>query len=537
MTAKVFISYRRDDSAGQAGRVHDRLAQEFGRDLLFMDVDAIPLGADFIKVLREEVAQCDVLLAIIGPNWLNVRDEEGNRRLDNENDFVRNEIATALQRDIPVIPILLDGAKIPRPEQLPKDLVALTARNGLDVRHASFHIDIDKLISGLRGQSGLVGALTLPRSKLVGRRREEEPTTRSGARVDRRQRALVIGGVLAAALAGAAVLWVEKTPRSMVPPPSPASVLPSKTPIQPSPAPLQQTTAPIQPTPVPIQQTTAPIQPLPAPSIPSPNVELLSPARERTLQPKESFKECANCPVMVVIPAGSFTMGSPETELGRKDNESPQHKITFVQKFAVGRFSVTFDEWDACVADGGCHGYSPPDQGWGRGRRPVINVSWNEAQAYLAWLSRKTGKTYRLLSEAEREYVTRAGTITPFWWGSSISTSQANYNGNYTYGDDGARGEFRNETVPVDTFAPNPWGLYHVHGNVSEWTEDCWHDNYRDAPTDGSAWTDADCRQRVRRGGSVGSPPQVLRSAFRLSNPAVNGQLFIGFRVARTLAP
>jgi formylglycine-generating enzyme required for sulfatase activity len=522
MTAKVFISYRRDDSAGQAGRVHDRLAQEFGRDLLFMDVDAIPLGADFIKVLREEVARCDVLLAIVGPNWLNVRDDEGNRRLDNENDFVRNEIATALQRDIPVIPILLDGAKIPRPEQLPKDLEALTARNGLDVRHASFHIDVDKLISGLRGQSGLIDILKLPRSKLDGRRRDEEPTTRSGARDDRRTRAIVIGGVLVAVFAGVAALWVEMTPR--IPQPSPASILPSITPIRPSPAPLQQTTAPIQPLPAPT--TSLPI-----------NVGLLSPARERTLQPKESFKECTNCPMMVVIPSGSFTMGSPETEIGRKENESPQHKVTFVQKFAVGHFSVTFDEWDACVTDGGCNGYSPPDQGWGRGRRPVINVSWNEVQAYLAWLSRKTGKTYRLLSEAEREYVTRAGTITPFWWGPSISTSQANYNGNYTYGDDGARGEFRNETVPVDAFAPNPWGLYQVHGNVSEWTEDCWHDNYRDAPTNGSAWTDADCRQRARRGGSVGSPPQVLRSAFRLSNPAVNGQAFIGFRVARTLAP
>jgi formylglycine-generating enzyme required for sulfatase activity len=524
MTAKVFISYRRDDSAGQAGRIHDRLAQEFGRDLLFMDVDAIPLGADFIKVLREEVARCDVLLAIIGPNWFNVRDEEGNRRLDNENDFVRNEIATALQRDIPVIPILLDGAKIPKHEQLPKDLEALTARNGLDVRHASFHIDMDKLVGSLRARPEQVDALNLPRSTSEGHRKNEEPAHRSGTIDHRRQRTLVIGGVVAAVFAGAAVLWVEKTPRSIVPPPSPASIPPSITPIQPSPSPVQQTTTPIQSPPAPTIQSTTTVEPL-------------SSARERTLQPKESFKGCADCPVMVVIPAGSFTMGSLETELGRKDNESPQHKVTFVQKFAVGRFSVTFDEWDACVTDGGCNGYSPPDQGWGRGRRPVINVSWNEAQAYLAWLSHKTGKTYRLLSEAEREYVTRAGTITPFWWGSSITTGQANYNGNYTFGDDGARGEFRNETVPVDTFAPNPWGLYQVHGNVSEWTEDCWHDNYRDAPTDGSAWIDADCRQRVRRGGSVGSPPQVLRSAFRLSNPAVNGQPFIGFRVARTLAP
>ena len=110
---------------------------------------------------------------------------------------------------------------------------------------------------------------------------------------------------------------------------------------------------------------------------------------------------------------------------------------------------MTFDEWDACVADGGCNGYQPSDEGWGRGRRPVINVSWDDAKAYVAWLSKKTGKTYRLLSEAEREYVTRAGTTTPFWWGSSISTSQANYDGTMTYGS-GVTGEFRHETLPVD---------------------------------------------------------------------------------------
>jgi hypothetical protein len=151
VSSKVFISYRRDDSAGHAGRVYDRLEREFGRDLLFMDVDAIPLGVNFIKVLRNEVAKCDVLLAVIGPNWLNVGDEQGHRRLDNPSDFVRIEIGTALQRDIPVIPILLDGAKIPRAEQLPDDIQELAVRNGLDVRNASFHIDMDKLIRALKG--------------------------------------------------------------------------------------------------------------------------------------------------------------------------------------------------------------------------------------------------------------------------------------------------------------------------------------------------------------------------------------------------
>ena len=150
MAAKVFISYRRADSAGYSGRVMDRLDRELGRDLVFMDVDAIPLGTNFTKVLHEEVAKCGVLLAVIGPNWLDARDERGNRRLDNPNDFVRIEIAAALQRSIPVIPILLDGARIPKADELPEDLKELALRNGMEVRHASFQDDMNRLIRGLK---------------------------------------------------------------------------------------------------------------------------------------------------------------------------------------------------------------------------------------------------------------------------------------------------------------------------------------------------------------------------------------------------
>jgi len=158
MAAKVFISYRRADSAGYAGRVMDRLDREFGRDLVFMDVDAIPLGTNFSKVLHEEVAKCSVLLAVIGPNWLDVRDEHGNRRLDDPNDFVRIEIAAALQRSIPVIPILLDGARIPKATELPEDLKELALRNGMEIRHASFQDDMNRLVRGLKGQSDQAGA-------------------------------------------------------------------------------------------------------------------------------------------------------------------------------------------------------------------------------------------------------------------------------------------------------------------------------------------------------------------------------------------
>jgi formylglycine-generating enzyme required for sulfatase activity len=161
----------------------------------------------------------------------------------------------------------------------------------------------------------------------------------------------------------------------------------------------------------------------------------------------------------------------------------------------------------------------------------VINVSWNDAKTYVDWLSKKTGKSYRLLSEAEREYVTRAGTTTPFWWGTSISTSQANYNGDFTY-DGGSKGQYRQKTVPVDSFAANPWGLYQVHGNVWEWVEDCYQENYNGAPSDGSARSISNCSSRVLRGGSWGVYPLNLRSADRFRDHPDDRNSYVGFRVA-----
>jgi hypothetical protein len=157
ISGKVFISYRRSDSAAYAGRVWDRLERDLGRDFLFMDVDAIPLGANFPTVLHEEVAKCSVLLAVIGPNWLLV-DEHGNRRLDDPNDWMRVEIAAALQRNIPVIPILLDGAKIPRADQLPEDLKELASRQGMHILHASFHDDMNRLVRELKGHLDQAGS-------------------------------------------------------------------------------------------------------------------------------------------------------------------------------------------------------------------------------------------------------------------------------------------------------------------------------------------------------------------------------------------
>ena len=252
----------------------------------------------------------------------------------------------------------------------------------------------------------------------------------------------------------------------------------------------------------------------------------------------EWFKDLDAGPEMVVVPAGSFTMGSPSGELERKLNEGPEHDVSIAKPFAVARCAVTFDEWDAFVENAGGKLHKPADQSWGRNRRPVINVSWDDAQTYIAWLSDNTKQPYRLLSEAEWEYVARAGKNTPFWWGNSVTPEQANYNGNYTYESGGSKGEYRRKTVPVDSFKANPWGLYNVHGNVWEWCEDVWQDNYKGAPADGSVWLESGDKDfRVVRGGSWDYDPGYLRSAFRDGSPSGSRDYSVGFRLARTLNP
>ena len=206
----------------------------------------------------------------------------------------------------------------------------------------------------------------------------------------------------------------------------------------------------------------------------------------------EVFRDCAICPEMVVVPAGTFMMGSPESEERRWSDEGPRHVVTIESPFAVGVFEVTFAEWDACVEGGGCGGYRPVDEGWGREDRPVINVSWQDAQEFARWLSRETGELYRLLSEAEWEYVARAGTRTARYWGESEAEQCA-----YTNGRDATNRAQRGggwaivecsdgyaETAPVGMFGANRYGLYDTLGNVWEWTEDCWHRSYVGAPRD-----------------------------------------------------
>ncbi|MEZ5959130.1 MAG: SUMF1/EgtB/PvdO family nonheme iron enzyme [Hyphomonadaceae bacterium] len=234
-----------------------------------------------------------------------------------------------------------------------------------------------------------------------------------------------------------------------------------------------------------------------------------------------TFSDCTGCPEMTVLPGGLYVMGSPENEPGRGRDEGPQREVS-VQPFAMGKYEVTFAQWDACLAGGGCNGYSPPDGGWGRGDRPVTGVSWEDAQAYLSWLNAQAGGLrYRLPSEAEWEYAARGGQTEAYAFGARVTATQATFR---------AR-----QTTPVGAHEANGFNLYDMHGNASEWVEDCYAANYDLAPIDGVAVQADDCRRRVYRGGSYIDQAPVLRAAARRSSEGNSRTQGIGFRVVRSL--
>jgi len=255
----------------------------------------------------------------------------------------------------------------------------------------------------------------------------------------------------------------------------------------------------------------------------------LSRREEAALKPRDRVRECQHCPELVVVAAGTFTMGASASEPGSTEDERPQHRVT-VQRFAVGRSPVTSDEWNACVTAKGCS--HRVEMLAGHERDPVGGILWEEAREYVAWLSRTTGRSYRLLSEAEREYVTRAGSTTAFWWGDGAVSHLADAAVADLIADIGMSTAATTASGPQ--FA-NPFGLLEVHGSVYDWVEDCWHDNYVGAPTDGSAWTAPDCKGHVLRGGSASRHLQTRRSAARLWFGPPNRMDYMSVRVARTL--
>jgi formylglycine-generating enzyme required for sulfatase activity len=451
----IFISYRRDDSRWQARMIYDALRRVLPRERVFMDVDSIPPGADFVETLERWVGACEIMLAVIGPGWIGAADlETGLRRLDNEFDFVRIEIREALRRGIPVVPVLLDEARMPDAKALPDDLTSLARRQAETVRFLSFDADVARLMRKLGVEAGDA------RPETVHLATPEPPSEEQRLRAEGR---------------------------------------------------------------IPVQ------------------VGGRDRSEMRRLKPGsgEPFCDLDGGPEMIVVPAGSFMMGSPESEPGRgkQGREGPWHKVTFARPFAVGRHAVTRGQFAAFVeATGRLTRGDWRDPGFMQDdSHPVVHVTWEEAKAFAAWMAKITDRPYRLLTEAEWEYAARAGTATPFWWGSSITPAQANYCGTDLYEGGGSKGEYRGRTVGVDSFDPNPWGLYNVHGNVWEWCEDIWHPGYDGAPADGSAWTfnAAADGSRVVRGGAWYNHPKILRAANRDKGTGEGHGL--GFRLARSL--
>lgn len=238
-------------------------------------------------------------------------------------------------------------------------------------------------------------------------------------------------------------------------------------------------------------------------------------------------RDCEVCPELVLVKPGEYMMGAAASDKDASAQERPPHRVRIERAFLVGRNEITFAEWDACVAEGGC-AHRPDDFGWGRADRPVMLVSWDDVQAYLAWLGGKTGKRYRLLTEAEWEYAHRAGTATRFWWGDSVGTGNANCKGCGSQWDD-------RQTAPVGSFRPNPFGLHDTSGNLWEWVADCWAEGYQEAGSDASAreGAGASCDRRVLRGGSWVNKPANLRSSARVWGARDGRVNIVGFRVAR----
>jgi formylglycine-generating enzyme required for sulfatase activity len=455
--SKVFISYRRDDSAGYAHAIHSKLGQYFSKDQVFMDVDTVEPGVDFVRVIEEAVGECDVLIALIGKRWASV-DSGTTSRLHDPEDFVGLEISTALARDIRVVPVLVDGITMPSEKMLPPALKALTRRQAMEISHTRYEYDVGQVISAIRGILGHD-----KRHTDVEERNAGEERNRANREVEQ-------------------------------------------------------------------------------PKIQTSTGQLVLERLETRLDPgavfRDKLEDSSQGPEMMVIPTGTFRMGDLQSKRWTV-TEKPVHEVKILKPFAMGRYEVTFEEYDRFAAAIGRK--LPDDGGLGRGRQPVINVSWDEALAFTDWLSNKTAKRYRLPSEAEWEYAARGGTETPYWWGDKMKPGMANCN--------------RNEPSLVGSFPANPFGLYDIVGNVGEWIQDDWHWNYHGAPTDGSAWEGIEgtlrrladvwfkaANSRVVRGrtaGGLASPFDInsvlARVSFRLFAPANDRSRYCGFRLARDL--
>lgn len=517
--SKIFINYRRNDSATYASRLYDRLVKHFGADHLFIDIDQIEPGEDLVAVLQKKLQVVQVAVVLIGKSWLDdSQNESRQHHLDNLTDWVQFEIVALLQRKIQIIPVLVGGASFPKISQLPEAIAPLLKHHAFEIRDTRFDSDVDRLIQLLEAiiqlqmtqqslttysnatdslgkdstedlKHPILNATNLATN--LANINEPKPKTENG--IDGHVNHIITCLVIIAALISSywlpilSTIGLEKK----------GTISSSKS----------------------ISETS------PSSKTPSDQIETL----QSQANPKLTnwLAVPIHEPAMARIPPGVFIMGSPSYEYSVDTNEAPQRRVTINYKFEIGKYEVTFTEYDQFAYE--TQRPFPSDEGWGRGNRPVINVNFHDALAYVEWLSARTGKKYRLPTEAEWEYVASAGTATIYWWGNHIGRNNAVCNGCGSQWDN-------QKTTPVGSFNPNAFGVYDTAGNVWEWTQDCRHDTYQNAPTDGSAWLenhDGDCTRRVIRGGSWNNNPQQLRSSGRFWNYPDVANNILGFRVAR----
>jgi formylglycine-generating enzyme required for sulfatase activity len=560
----IFVSYRRDDSSGHAGRLSDRLVEHFGRDRIFMDIDTIEPGEDFVTVIENAVGSCEVLIAIIGRNWLSSPGGTTGR-LDNPNDFVRLEIATALSRDIRVIPVLVQKASMPRPQDLPDDLAKFVRRNAVELTDLRWQSDVDQLISVMervlakreeaarlaeaateteeegqsreeqekqrgadervrpeeeeakrrvaeerrREEEEIERREAEERARLEAhqessRRRAEEERVRADDEARRRELSLAAGqrqlDQPSTASTTGAVSPAFKNKRVVLIAVASLVVLLVVAAVIWLPRGHRDSGSANQAA---VAQPSAVTQPSTTKPSETPPRAKPTPKAGEVVQNSMGIK-------LVHMPAGSFMMGANNL----KSDEKPVHQVTFREGFYMGKYEVTQAQWQAVM------GNNPSIFKDCGGNCPVENVSWKDAQIFINKLNEgKDGFRYRLPTEAEWEYACRAGTTGEDAGDVSEMAWYLDNSGNKTH--------------PVGGKQPNAWGLADMHGNVWEWCEDWYHETYYGAPTDGSAWlSGGEPKYRMARGGSWYYDAAHLRSANREASATADSHNYnIGFRV------
>ncbi|MCP4141375.1 MAG: SUMF1/EgtB/PvdO family nonheme iron enzyme [Chloroflexi bacterium] len=542
---RIFISYRRADSAGYAGRIYDRLVAHFGEDAIFMDVDAIEGGLDFVKVLEDAVQSCDVLIALIGKQWLNIKDKEGKRRLDNPEDFVRIEIATALDRDIRVIPVLVDGIDMPHSTELPENLKALARRNALQINHHSFNPDVHRLIQHSESalneaeESKLMKAAALQaerekaekeaqiRAKIdkdqeKGRRKHNsklvQRSARQAKRAERKYKwdisfsriryrlAVVFDYVrlyylyifLGLFLIGV-IIYSLYYASNIIPIPSSTSE-PTKTKTIIASATDTQLVSPTEK-----HQPTSTLTPIPP-------TKTLSPTPTPLLEEISDIDLAGNEIPMRLVPAGEFIMGSDDGDA----DERPMHDV-YLDAYYIDRHEVTNALFKACVETGTCQ--EPTDTTYysrvSGAQKPVVYVTWGMAETYCEW------RGSRLPTEAEWEKAARGTDGRVYPWGSEDSCKHANYSS--------CQGDIIE--VGYSQYSQSPYGIYDMTGNVWEWVSDWYLENYYQKTPSDNPLGPTSGNSRVVRGGSWETGGDNVTTSERGGVDRENNK--IGFRCAK----